>query len=219
MHMAQQKVLSLDERVHLATTKFQISAWRLEITLWRIRHRLKEHDAHKLAQNKESRTHFSRINAAAQRLYTEIEELPDDAKDLMWSIISPQVIHNIRRTCDLVLDVKPDKPKRDDALEKQVAAREAWRLLEFPETATPEVTELTAILYGTGDPADVESACQTVVKKEISSRPKTRAEREAWNRALIQRVREQSRYRIGVLQRRYPEPTRERSKTSNILSR
>jgi hypothetical protein len=213
--MNKQKLLPMDERVRKAATRFNIDPDRVKISIMRTYRRMEEHSKHQFVQSKVTRARLKRIDAAVRTLEIETMQLPDPLRSFICAIVDAETLGNIRSTCDMVLEAKPDVPKRHDAHLKQVLAREAWRLLDLPTTVTPELVELAAILYGTGRAANVRRACRTVVEREAKSRPRNRAHTEAQIRAetaaqiraTLEKLHKHTAHIAAVSQKRYVDPS------------
>ena len=108
--MTKQRLLHMDERVRKAATRFNIDPDRVKTSIMRTYRRMEEHSKHQLVQNKITRDRLKRIDAAIRTLEIETRDLPDLLKSFICAIVSAETLGNIRSTCDMVLEAKPDAP-------------------------------------------------------------------------------------------------------------
>jgi len=151
--------MSRPDRVRRAVKKFDLSPGAIEAALDRIKAKLAEREREKssnLLGNKEGRKQIQMLRDAARKTlgYTRSDRLPPTLRNVIAATDVPAMLEELCKWCEVVLGKKLT-PKRDDGYEKLLAAEEAWR----PQSLK-HWSELTAILYGTGEIADVSRACR-----------------------------------------------------------
>jgi hypothetical protein len=115
---------------------------------------------------KEQKDHVRMLGIAANKTlqYAASDKLPEAFRAIIGATEIPEMLNELMRACEYLSNRK-QKPKRDDGFEKRLAAEEAILLLPPRSRSFKGWYELAAILYGTGDPADVRRACRTLQEK------------------------------------------------------
>jgi hypothetical protein len=154
------------ERVRLAVRKFRLAPEQVEAALGRIDAQMEERKRQKdatLAMTKEEKDRVRMLGIAASKTlqYAASDKLPVALRALIGASEIPEMLKEMMRACKHLSNQK-QKPKRDDGFEKRLAAEEAVLLLPSGSQSLKHWNELAAILYGTGDPADVHRACRTL---------------------------------------------------------
>lgn len=156
------------EQVRLAVRKFRLAPEQVEAALGRIDAQMEEHNRQKVitfTMTKEQKDHVRMLGVAANKTlqYAASNKLPEALRAIIGASEIPQMLRELMSACEHLSNRK-QKPKRDDGFEKRLAAEEAILLLP-PHSPFKRWHELAAILYGTGDPADVRRACRTLQDK------------------------------------------------------